>query len=74
MAFADLSSHMTGYYQLEIVTAVKVDVVALTYRWVNIDRGQLRTCLAEQQAEAHNGPTELTEKQFVWPQQPDGSS
>lgn len=45
----------------------------VTRRWVNIDKGRLRTRLAERRApEGHNGPTEPTQKQFVWPQQPDG--
>lgn len=46
----------------------------IAYRWANIDKGQLRTYLAVQQTETLCGLTELTQKQFVWPQQPDGSS
>lgn len=49
---------------------VKMGCCKVPHRWVNIDQGQMRTFLAQQHPEAHNGPTELTQKQFVWLQQP----
>lgn len=37
----------------------------VTYKWVNIGKGQLRTCVAEEQPEARSGFTELTQKHFI---------